>query len=89
MVTGEARKTLGPEKISMGAKSSVGVKLKPGKGASSQAVVTVKVMWHGQWYGAARSVNLKAGKVAEPEYKIAPGKNGEPGYIEIPMQPAK
>ena len=89
MVTGEVRKALGPEKISKGAMSLLEVKLKPGTGDSSQAVVTVKVMWQGQWYGAARAVNLKAGKAAEPAYSIAPGKGGGPGYIEMPMQPVK
>jgi hypothetical protein len=89
MVTGEMKKVLGPEKIAKGAKSLFDVKLKPGTGTSSQAVVTVKVMWQGQWYGAARAVNLKVDKAAEPAYKIAPGEGGGPGYIEMPMQPVK
>ena len=89
MIAGEMRKTLGPGRIPHGTKNIFEVKLRPGKGIAQQAVVTVQVLWQGHWYGAAKGIELKAGKAPEPAYKIAPGDSANSGYIETPMEPVK
>ena len=89
IITGEARKTIGREKARKGEKTSFEVKLQPGEGEPQQAVIMVRVMWNGKWYGTAKSVDLKPRKANEPAYKIAPGEPGTSGYIEIPMEPVR
>jgi len=89
IITGEARKTIGREKARKGEKTSFEVKLQPGAGESQQAVIAVRIMWNGKWYGTAKAVDLKPRKTDEPAYKIAPGEPGSSGYIEIPMEPVK